>query len=107
MKLFVNKEIFATDIKIASGFLEKLSGIIGQNSPVLLKNTNSIHTFFLQKNLNIYFLDKNGTVIKTYEDFPPNKIIFPVKNAVCVLECYSTKENSGKIKSGDKTEITE
>lgn len=107
MKLYVNKILFSSDIKIASGFWSKLCGIYAENGPVLLLNTNSIHTFFLQKNLNIYFLDKNGIVIKSYKNFFPNKIIFPIKNAVSVLEFYTEYQNSAKINSGDMIELSE
>ena len=107
MKLFVNKMLFLEDIKIACGFLSKLKGIIGLDVPVLLTNTSAIHTFFLRKKLNIYFLDKNNTVVKKYTEFPPNRIIFPVKNAVSVLEFCSIDEKSAKIKLGDKIELSE
>ena len=107
MKLFVNKELLISDIIIAADFLKKARGIIGQNKPILLKNTNSVHTFFVEKDLDIYFLDINNVVIKKYTNIKPNRIILPIKNAVCVLEFYSDTEKSAKIKTGDRIELSE
>ncbi len=106
MNLFVNNELLTSDIIVASDFFKKLRGIIGQDKPIILKNTNSIHSFFVKNDIDIYFLDKNNIVIKKITNFKPNRIIFPVKNAVSVFEFYSNSKKSAKINTGDRIELS-
>ena len=107
MKLIINGKIVLNDIKVASDFCSKLKGIIWTNLPVLLTKTNSIHSFFVKRNLDIFFIDKNGFIIKKFIDFKPNKIIFPIKDAHSVLEIYTDMGKSDKINVGDKIEYEE
>jgi uncharacterized membrane protein (UPF0127 family) len=52
----------------------------------MLLPTKSIHTFFMHQSLDVYYLDREGKVIKALMDFPPNHISPIVKEAAMVLE---------------------
>ena len=105
MKIRINNNLIFNNVIIANSFLEKLVGIIGKSQPVLLKNTNSIHTFFLRKNINAIFIDENNTVIKIFNNIKPNKVIFPIKNTKHILEFCHNTSYSGKINVDDKIEF--
>ncbi|MCR4881179.1 MAG: DUF192 domain-containing protein [bacterium] len=107
MNAYVNGIKLVSDIKIASRFFEKLRGIFFIDKPVLLTNTNAIHTFFLNKNISAIFIDKNGKILKFCENIKPNRIVFPVKNACKVLEFNASFIKSAKISVGDIIEFSE
>lgn len=65
------------------GFILKLDKItIGKRFP----KCNSIHTFFMLQNIDIIMTDKNNKIIKMYENFKPERIIFPKKNVYYTYE---------------------
>lgn len=107
MKLYLNNNIILDDIIIAKNFKDKLFGRIFLNKSILLENCASIHTFFLKKNLDIYFLDKKNKVIKITKNLPPGNIILPVQNAKKVLETDASLAKSVKINLGDILEFKE
>lgn len=59
----------------------------------LFKNCNSIHTFFMFQNIDVYMLDKNFNILYTYKNLKPWKIIFPKKNVYYTLEFSSNLYN--------------
>ena len=101
MKIYLNDYLIADNCNIAQNFLEKLLGLFSQSTPLLLKNCNSVHTFFMKNNIDAIFLDKNSKVIKLSENLSPNNVILPIKNAFFVLENNSSFIKSAKIKIGD------
>jgi uncharacterized membrane protein (UPF0127 family) len=56
---------------------------------LLFKNCKSIHTFFMQFNLDIVYLDKDNKIVKIIKQLKPFKIVLPVKNATSILEIPS------------------
>lgn len=107
MKAYVNGIKLPFDVKTASGFFEKLAGIFCGAQAVLLNNTNAIHTFFLNRNIAAIFIDKEGKVIKVFENLKPYHIIFPIKNAKKVLEFDTSFIKSVKISVGNTIEFLE
>ena len=85
-----NKNFTIYDIYVAEKFFEKLKGLMfvskEKSFNLLLKNCNSVHTCFMKFNLDIFCLDKNFNVIKTYRDIKPFSFILPVKNGKHILE---------------------
>ena len=105
MKILINDEFLFDNVKLADTFFLKLTGIIGKKYPVLLKNTNSIHTFFLKKHIDAIFMDKNGFILKIYRDIPPFSIIMPIKKCKYILEFCHEETYNVKINIGDKVEF--
>lgn len=67
--------------------------------PLIFKNCNSIHTFFVKKEIDVFMFDKNKKLIKIYKNLKPWKIIFPKKNIFYVVELpTNTIKNNSKIK---------
>lgn len=93
-----NNEI---NIKICNNYFDKLLGLMFKkkvNYGILLKNCNSIHTFFCYINLDIIMLDKDFNIIKIYENVSKNKIIWPLQKVKHILEFPSGIINLNEIK---------
>ena len=53
---------------------------------LLFNKCNSIHTFFMKKNIDVIMCDKDNKIIYYYNNLPKNKIIFPKKNVYKTIE---------------------
>lgn len=85
------------EIKEAKTFYQKLKGLMFQKeiNYILKIKTNSIHTFFMKTNIDVYLTDKNNKILYIYHNLKPNKIILPKKNVTYVYETpvhYSNKK---------------
>ena len=103
MKLiYNNKEIEIID---CNTFFSRFKGFMGAKKieyALLFNKCNSIHTFFMKSNIDVIMCDKNNKIIYYYNDLEKNKIIFPKKNVVKVIEL---PVNYFKIKLNDKIRI--
>lgn len=93
-----NNEI---NIKICNNCLNKLLGLMFKkktNYGILLKNCNSIHTFFCFINLDVIMLDKDFNIIKIYKNISKNKIVLPIKGVKHILEIPNGIINLDNIK---------
>ena len=88
MKLVINnKEII--DIKVADTSFTRIKGLMFKkeiNKGLLIKPCSSIHTFFMRKNIDVLFLDKQGVIIKMIHSMKPWKISPFVLKAKAVIE---------------------
>ena len=105
-KIFIGETIFEEG-KIADSFSSRLKGLmfvnnINSEEGLLLKNCNSIHTFFMNFEIDVAYLDKNYTVIgkETIKPWRIGKIFLGTKH---VFE--SKKDSMNNIKIGDKLNI--
>lgn len=82
--MFQNKRI-----KDCNDFFSRLFGFMfKKESDYILKfnNCNSIHTFFMIRNIDVYMFDKNNNLLHKYLDVKPYRIILPKKNVKTVYE---------------------
>ena len=73
------------------GFIKKFLGFMFKKKfdyGLLFNNCNSIHTFFMKKNIDVIFLDKDFKIVKRYNNVKKNKILI-CKNANKVIEIPS------------------
>ncbi|MDO6355982.1 DUF192 domain-containing protein [Caloramator sp. CAR-1] len=79
---------------IADTFFKRLTGYMFRKRPhheaILFKPCNSIHTFFMFFNIDVYLLDENMNVIKKIKNLTPWKILPPMKGVKYVLEVPAT-----------------
>lgn len=91
-----NKTI--TDVYVAGTFYERFKGLMfvsKQNSfNLLIKNCNSVHTCFMKFNIDVYCLDKNYKIIKTYNNIKPFRFILPLNKVCNILEIPTANINS-------------
>ena len=78
----------------AATFFERGMGLLGRkaypNGKIfIIPKCGSVHTWFMQFNLDIVFLDKRGKVLKIKNNVPPWRMIFGGSGAVTTLEAMS------------------
>ena len=101
MYLNTNKKQYK--IVIAKSFFKRLFGLMGKKNidfGILFPKCNSIHTFFMKKNIDIVGLDENNEVIYKYENLPKNKIIKMNNDRKKTSILELPKSASSKIKVG-------
>ena len=105
MKLiYNNKEICLIN---CDDFFSRLKGFMFKQEithALLFNKCNSIHTFFMKCNIDVIMCDKDDNIIYYYNDLNKNKIIWPKKNVVKVIEL---PVNYFKIKLYSKIRIDE
>ena len=87
MKLrYDNKDINLVECK---SFYTRFKGFMLEDKidkALLFDKCNSVHTFFMKKNIDIIMCDKDDTVLYIYNDVNKNKIIWPKKRVTKVYE---------------------
>ena len=94
-----NKKI---NIKIAKTIKQKLQGLQHKKDityGLLIPNCNHIHTFFVNDNIDILFLDNRNSIIYKYQNMPPFRTIklYEDNKKTSVLELPKNTSNSLKI----------
>jgi len=95
MKIFATrnnaKNLIISNCKIADNFVLRILGLLpyktlSENEGLLLKPSNSIHTFFMRMTIDVIFIDKNNKIIKIYHEVKPFRILPIHLNSRCVIE---------------------
>ena len=56
------------------------------NHALMFDRCNSIHTFFMLKNIDVIFCNKDNVILYYYKDVERNKVIWPKGGACRVFE---------------------
>ena len=101
-----SNELINIKITHANNFLNRFKGLMGKKDidfAMLFSNLkdSSIHTSFMRFEIDVYFLDENGTVYEK-TSLKPWSFYRPKKQAKYILE---TKKDELKIKIGDRLEF--
>jgi uncharacterized membrane protein (UPF0127 family) len=93
-------------IKTADSFWDRLIGLMFSSDMfgfdgLLIKPCNSIHTFFMEYNLDVAFLDKDLKIVKIIRNLKPWRITGLYLKANQVLELKAGALDS-KIVEGDQ-----
>jgi hypothetical protein len=103
MKLiYNNKEIL---LKECRTFWTRFKGFMlckEINRALLFNHCNSIHTFFMYKDIDVIMCNKDNIILYYYKNLSKNKVIFPKKGVSIV---YETPPEYFKIKINDKMEV--
>ncbi|MDD3301004.1 MAG: DUF192 domain-containing protein [Bacteroidales bacterium] len=90
MKIYVNDNLLASEIRLADSFKSKLIGLLNKksldnNEGLFLRNCSSIHCFFMKITIDAIYLSKDMKVLYK-ETIKPWGIGKLVKNCYHVLE---------------------
>lgn len=88
-------------------FFSRFMGFMGKKKidySLLFNNCNSIHTFFMNSNIDVIMCDKENNIICYYNNLGKNKIILPKKKVYKVIEL---PVNYFNIKLNDSIRIDE
>ena len=87
MKLiYNNKDI---DLYECKSFYSRLRGFMFSkviDKALLFNRCNSIHTFFMKKNIDVIMCDRDNKIIYYYHNLGKNKVILPKKNVYRTIE---------------------
>lgn len=101
--LKIDKDEALSDILLADSFFKRLSGYMFQKKPmskgILFRNCNSLHSYFMHFDIDLYFLDQESHLLRVERGFSKNKTLY-VKEATHVLETISGAVDIRSIKIG-------
>jgi uncharacterized protein len=105
------KEIISENLMTADSFLKRLKGLMFTKellpqSALYIYPCREIHTFFMNYNIDVLYLDINNIIVAIDEDMKPGKIGKHVKGAVAVVELPSGKIKETCIAIGQAVEFT-
>ena len=99
-----------SNIKIADSYKSKIVGVIGWEdwggcAGLLIKDANSIHTFFVRFAIDVVFLDKGFKIVKIVENLKPFRFSPIVWSAKHTLELPSGTLRKKSLHPGDKIDL--
>lgn len=86
---------------------DKAKGLLGRSAidgAMLIRGTRSVHTVAMGFDLDVAFLDRNMTVIRTLR-LHRNRVTLPVWRARAVLEAEAGSFSRWELNVGDEVEI--
>jgi uncharacterized membrane protein (UPF0127 family) len=96
---------FCEELIFAASFSDRLFGLIFKNikkgQGFIIKDCNSIHTFWMRYKIDVVFLNKNNEIIKLFESFKQFRMTPVIKDACCVIEFPESTINDFSLKIGD------
>jgi len=100
----------ADNVQIASSLFSKGKGLLGKKSipdgyGLLIRDCNSIHSFFMAFPFDAIFLDKDNTVIHIINAMPASRISPILRKSSCVLELPAGKAQETMTSIGDIIEL--
>jgi hypothetical protein len=110
LKIKESKKIIVENVMIADSFLKRLKGLMFTKE--LLPQTalyiypcSAIHTFFMNYNIDVLYLDINNIVLAIDEDMKPGKVGKHIEGSVAVVELPSGKAKENCITVGQVVEF--
>jgi len=90
VKTLVCESMIIKDVLLADTFMKRFVGYMFRKKPhynaIIVKPCNSIHTFFMNFDIDVLFINEAMEIIKKIEGLAPGKVIMPVKGAKMVIE---------------------
>ena len=83
--------VVASAVNRATNALSRGVGLLGRSTlgpdeGLWIDGCNAVHTMFMRVPLDLYFLDREGRVLKIAPNVPPWRFIVSCKGAAAVLE---------------------
>ena len=104
-KLFLEINNTKIPITIADTWSLKLKGLTFKNNinyGLIIPECISVHTFFMNDNIDIIFFDAYQTILFIYQNVPANKIVAIEENIKKTSVLELPKNTSKNLKIGDK-----
>lgn len=105
------QRILASDLKVADTFYSRLKGLLGkkdlpQGTALWIKDCPSVHTFFMNFNIDVIFLNDQMQVTRVVKNLPPWRFtrFFQFRNKSCI-ELSSSHKISDLVSTGDVLDV--
>jgi uncharacterized protein len=110
LKIKEGDRVVSENLVMATTFLKRLKGLmfskeLSPQSALYIYPCSAIHTFFMNYNIDVLYLDINNIIIAIDEDMQPGKIGKARKNSVAVVELKGGRVQETCIKVGQTVEI--
>ncbi len=101
----------ANNVLVADSFFLRLKGLLGKKQldpeiALVIKPGNSIHTFFMQFDIDVLFLDKQFNVIAILEQLKPFRVSPIFFKSSIVVELAPGKAKALNVSLGDNLQLT-
>ena len=101
----------ARNAHAASGFGERLAGLIGKRfsselDGMVFDRCNAIHTFFMRCPIDVIFADDHYKVLKAVSAFPPWRPFLICRGAYYVIELPAGTLAATGTEAGDQLDLT-
>jgi uncharacterized membrane protein (UPF0127 family) len=109
--LIINGIVLSQKIVEANHYFEKMKGLLFTNKKwefdgMLFHHTNSIHTFFMNYPICVYYINSKSLIVDKINEVVPNRLPRPRWQASSVLEIpVFAKNDLLQIKVGSKMEF--
>ncbi|MFL0247771.1 DUF192 domain-containing protein [Candidatus Clostridium stratigraminis] len=105
IKNITKNENICKDVLIANNFFKRLKGLMftkemSPDTSMYISHCNQIHTFFMNYNIDVLYLNKNSIIVEIDENMKPGKIGRKVKDAVSVVELKGGTISKTNLKIG-------
>lgn len=105
LKNIDTEEIISKTVIVANHFLARLKGLmftreLPPESSMFIYPCSGIHTFFMNYNIDVLYLDINNKILAVDEDMRPGRVGRIIKGAVAVVELPSGRIGQKKTKIG-------
>lgn len=104
-------EVFAEPVEYATGFFERLKGLLGRaempdGAAMLIERCGSVHTVGMRFPIDLIFLDQEWRVVSLKLNVPPGK--WMVSGGLCakrVVESRAGALDCGRLEIGSQIEF--
>lgn len=109
LKVTKGDQLVAEKVGLADSFSLRLLGLmfskdLGERNGLLIEPCNSIHTFFMNYDLDVIFLNKENKVVKVFRNLRPWRMTRMYFTASKVLEMMGGSLNV-ELSPGDQLDI--
>ena len=106
--LYLDGKLTLNELFIAETAWQRTRGLLGRKpltgiQGLLIKKCNSVHMIGMSYAIDLIYLDKEGVVVKTVDNFKPWRFS-GCRKAVNVIELLSGMNKKYQIKKGQKIE---
>ena len=87
--MYIEKNNIKIKVFILKNIIKRFIGFMFKKNidyALCFPRCNSIHTFFMKENIDVYMTDKNNKIIYIYKNFKKNRIILPKRNVYNTYE---------------------
>ena len=87
--MYIEKDKKKIEIYVLKNIFKRFKGFMFKkniNYGLCFPRCNSIHTFFMKENIDVYMTDKDNKVLYIYKNLKKNKIILPKRKVYYTYE---------------------
>lgn len=87
--MYIEKNNIKIKVFILKNIIKRFIGFMFKKNidyALCFPRCNSIHTFFMKENIDVYMTDKNNKIIYIYKNLKKNRIILPKRNVYNTYE---------------------